>query len=114
MFCYSSSGEFRNQGPLPTEQRVSLIPVADEVGHTKHAEEKNRDVSVPGGRAESRLLGAREPPFQSLTDCPGSQAADAKRRRKRCSYLAIKSKRLTAAFSSAPGTLFNKCLQSLH
>lgn len=47
MFCYSSVKKLKNHGLLPTQQRVALISVADEVCHTKHAEEKKRkDVRV--------------------------------------------------------------------
>lgn len=50
MFCYSSIKKLKNQGLLPTQQRVALISVADEVCHTKHAEEeKRKDVRVRTG-----------------------------------------------------------------
>lgn len=51
MFCCSSIKKFKNQGPLPTQQKVILISVAAEVCHTKHAEEKKtrRDVRVKTG-----------------------------------------------------------------
>ena len=32
-----------NQGSLPTQQRVALISVADEICHTKHAKERKRE-----------------------------------------------------------------------
>lgn len=37
VFCHGSIKKVKNQGPLPTQQRVALVPAADEVRHAKHA-----------------------------------------------------------------------------
>lgn len=88
MSCYSSTTKFKNQGPLPTQQRVALISVADEVCHTKHAEEKKRkDVRVRRGKyreQECFILSSQKVSFSiyNTNPSPDSRVADTRGRRK--------------------------------
>lgn len=98
MFCYSSIKKFKNQGPLPTQQRVALISVADEICHTKHAEEKERkDVRVRTGKYQEQegfILSSQKVSFSISKNSlsPDSRTTDARgEEKKRSSYLVIES-----------------------
>jgi len=123
MSCYSSIRRFKSQGPLPTQQRVTLISVADEVCHPKHAEEKEKkkkDVSVKIGKywkPEGLALSSQKASFSNSNRSlsPDSRVQMPRGREQRSSYLVIESPiNLSSCLNSEPDILFKKCLLSLH